>query len=33
MAGRWDVTVQVRRDGQLLDTRVLSVVARLGTIS
>ena len=28
MAGRWDVTVQVSRDGQLLDSRVLSVVAR-----
>ena len=28
MAGRWDVTVQVSRDGQLLDSRVLSVVVR-----
>ena len=28
MAGRWDVTVRVSRDGQLLDSRVLSVVAR-----
>ena len=28
MAGRWDVTVQVRRDGQPLDSRVFSLVAR-----
>ena len=28
MAGRWDVTVRVSRNGQLLDSRVLSVVAR-----
>ena len=28
MAGRWDVTVQVSRDGQRLDGRVFTVVAR-----
>ena len=28
MVGRWDVTVQVSRDGQLLDGRVFTVVAR-----
>lgn len=28
MAGRWDVTVQVSRDGQGLDSRVFTVVAR-----
>ena len=28
MAGRWDVTVQVSRDGQRLDSRVLTIVAR-----
>ena len=28
MTGRWDVTVQVSRDGQRLDSRVLTVVVR-----
>ena len=28
MAGRWDVTVLVSRDGKRLDSRVLTLVAR-----
>jgi hypothetical protein len=28
MAGRWDITVQVSREGQSLDDRVFTVVAR-----